>query len=162
MTGPLGLRAHIRPRGEDWAASPLSLCALSPLRPSPIPSRPFRSRLALFSAHVASPLTGRLLHLSWASPCSLTLRARVSSEHLGGSWHSTPPRPALELGRAVPSSPPSLLVPAQSGRRRRTQRASPAQQRARREPSSSSALERRRGRRSDPGGLARARALRGR
>ena len=79
-----------------------------PSSASPIPSRPFRSRLALFSAHVASPLTGRLPHLSRASPCSLPLGARVSSEHLGGSWHSTPPRPALELGRARrrPSSEP--------------------------------------------------------
>lgn len=159
MTGALGL---IRPRGEDWAASPLPLRTLSPLRPSPIPSRPFRSRLALFSVHVASPLTGRLPYLSWASPCSLTLRARVSSEHLGGSWHSTPPRSALELGRAVPSSPPSPARPraerekAPDSARVAGPAASPAGAKQQ------SALERRRGRRSDPGGLARARELRGR
>ena len=108
-----------------------------PSSASPIPSRPFRSRLALFSAHVASPLTGRLPHLSRAKPVQSPLGrpGLLGAPRRVLALHPAPPR--LRTGTRVPSSPPALPVPAQRGRRRRTQRASPAQQRARREPSSS-------------------------
>ena len=173
MLGRLACSAGVHRSSWSWSPDPTIWRVSGSASPAPpqglLPTtpRPSPSRLAPFSVPVAalaepSPRKGQLPHLSPASPRRLTWRASGLLEHLCRSRalrlasRPTSPRPALELGRACPSSPPAPpALPAQSCGGSRPGAGVAGLAASQEQASPHFGVEGRRGHRSDRGGFLR-------